>query len=220
MMYYKEVDKHKRKAMTAFLKKHFRYHTMNSWNRSTSYAHCIKLHRVDKPSDIDNDTWWEMVMIAEWQEKMSDLLKDFSRKYNWQWQAGINGRSGGYVVLYKGGIKPSGYKSYCTNCGQKNYQAVPEGKVGTCGRCDAEARVNFKKTHMQVFTWPGKDVDMYGDFEGWTLRELRERVELVQEFDKLADSIVTEYVELCRNYRITEEEILVPKTIKVLEPVG
>jgi hypothetical protein len=206
--------------MTAFLKKHFRYNTMNSWNRSTSYANCIKLYNIDKPDDVGNDTWWEMLWITEWQEKMSDLLEDFGRKYNWQWQVGINGRSGGYVVLYRGGIKPSGYKSYCTHCGQKNYQAVPEGEKGICGRCDAKARVNLKQTHMQVFTWPGKDVDMYEDFGDWTLSEIRERVELVQDFDRLCDDIITEYIELCKNYRITEEEILVPKTIKVLEPVG
>ncbi len=204
-MFYKEVDKRHREAMTAFLQKHFRYHTMNSWNRSTSYANCIKLHQFDKPDDIDSDTWWEMLWITEWQEKLSDLLKDFSRKYNWQWQAGINGRSGGYVVLYRGGIKPSGRKSYCTHCGQKNYQAVPEGEVGICGRCDAKARVNFEQTHMQVFTWPGKDVDMYEDFEDWTLRELRERVELVQDFDKFCNNIVAAYYDTCRNYRIAEE---------------
>ena len=219
-MFYKEVDKRHREAMTAFLQKHFRYHTMNSWNRSTSYANCIKLHQFDKPDDIDSDTWWEMLWITEWQEKLSDLLEDFARKHEWQWQAGINGRSGGYVVLYRGGIKPSGHKSYCTHCGQKNYQAVPESEVGICGRCDAKARVNFEQTHMQVFTWPGKDVDMYEDFEDWTLSELRERVELVQDFDKLCNDIVAAYYHTCRNYRITEEEILVPKTIKVLEPIG
>ena len=219
-MFYKEVDKRHRETMTAFLKKHFRYHTMNSWNRSTSYANCIKLHNFDKPNDIDNDTWWEMLDIADWQEKMSDLLEDFNRRHNWQGQAGINGRSGGYFVLYRGGIKPSGHRSYCTHCGQKNYQAVPEGKVAVCGRCDHKARINFEQTHMQVFTWPGKDVDMYEDFNGWTLSEIRERVELVQDFDKLSDDIVAAYLDICRNYRITEEEILVPKTIKVLEPVG
>ncbi|MFC1605179.1 hypothetical protein ACFL5F_09160 [Planctomycetota bacterium] len=219
-MYYKQVDKRCRKALVVFLKKHFRYHTMNSWNQSTSYANCIKLHHVDKPSDIDGDTWFEMLEIAEWQEKMSDLLEDFSRKHDWQWQAGINGRSGGYVVLYRGGIKPSGYKSYCTHCGQKNYQAVPEGQIAICGVCDAKARVNFKQAHMQVFTWPGKDVDMYEDFEGWALSELRERVELVQAFDRLCKIIVAEYLHICRNYRITEEQILVPKTVKVLEPVA
>ena len=158
-MYYKEIDKRYREAITAFLKKHFRYHTMNSWNRSTSYANNIKLYNIDKPRDIDQDKMWEMLSITEWQEKLSDLLEDFGKKYNWQWQAGINGRSGGYVVLYKGGIKPSGYKSYCTHCGQKNYQDVAEGEIGICGRCEAKARVNFKQTHMQVFSWPGKDVD-------------------------------------------------------------
>ena len=219
-MFYKEIDKRYREAMTAFLKKHFRYNTMNSWNRSTSYANCIKLYNIDKPEDINSDTWWEMLWITEWQEKLSDLLEDFGRKHEWQWQAGINGRSGGYVVLYRGGIKPSGYKSYCTHCGQKNYEAVAEGEIGICGKCEAKARVNFKQTHMQVFTWPGKDADMYEDFDGWTLSELRERVELVQDFDRLCSDIVAAYFDICRNYRIAEEEILVPKTIKILEPVG
>ncbi len=219
-MYYKEVDKRYREAMTAFLKEHVRYNTMNSWNRSISYANNIKLYNIDKPGDVDNDTWWEMLWVTDWQNILSGLLEDFDRKHNWQWQAGINGRSGGYVVLYRGGIKPSGYKSYCTHCGQKNYQAVAEGQTGICGRCDTKARVNFRQTHMQVFTWPGKDVDMYEDFEGWTLSDLRERVELVQDFDRLCDDIAATYLNLCRNYRVTEEEIFVPKTIKVLEPVA
>ena len=218
-MYYKQVDKRYRETMISFLKNHFRYDTMNSWNRSTSYANNIKLHNVEKPQAIDSDTWWEMLEITDWQKKLSDLLEDFGRKYNWQWQAGINGRSGGYVVLYKGGIKPSGYKSYCTHCSQKNYQTVPESEIGTCGRCDVKARVRFKQTHTQVFTWPGKDVDMYEDFEDWTLSEIRQRVGLVQDFDNLCGDIVTEYIETCRNYRINEEDIFVPKTVKVLEPV-
>jgi hypothetical protein len=125
---------------------------MNSWNRSTSYANNIKLHNVEKPEAVDSDAWWEILWITDWQEKLSDLLEDFSRKHNWQWQAGINGRSGGYVVLYKGGIKPSGYKSYCTHCGQKNYQDVADGEIGICRRCDAKARVNFKQTDMIQIT--------------------------------------------------------------------
>ena len=60
---------------------------------------------------------------------------------------------------------------------------------------------------------------MYEDFSNWSLSEIRERVELVQDFDKLCSDIVSAYIETCRNYRISEEEILVPKTIKVLEPV-
>jgi hypothetical protein len=218
-MFYKEVNIKKRGEMIAFLKNHFRYHSMNSWNKSTSYANNIKLYNIDKPADIDSDNWLEMLWITDWQEKLSSLLEDFGEKHNWLWQAGVNGRSGGYVVLYQGGIKPSGYKSYCTHCGQKNYQAVPEGQKGICGRCDAKERVNFEETHMQVFTWPGKDLDMGEDFHNWGLFELKERVELVQEFDHLCDNITENFIDTCRNYRIVEEEILVPKTIKILEPV-
>ena len=167
-MFYKEIDKRYRETLEKFLRKHFRYNTMNSWNRSTSYANCIKLHHVDKPKDIDDNTWWEILWITQWQNILSDLLEDFGRKHEWQWQAGINGRSGGYVVLYKGGRKPSDYKSYCTHCGQKNYQEVTEDEIGTCGRCDAKARVNFKQTHMQTFTWPGKSLDEHENFADWT----------------------------------------------------
>jgi hypothetical protein len=73
---------------------------------------------------------------------------------------------------------------------------------------------------MQVFTWPGKSTDECEDYEEWTLSEIRNRVELIQDFDRLCDTIAREYIDICMNYRIAEEEILVPKTIKVLEPVG
>ncbi len=56
------------------------------------------------------------------------------------------------------------------------------------------------------------------DFEDWSIRDLQTRVKLIQDFDRLCDDIVAAYVYLCRHYRITEEEPLVPKTIKVLEP--
>lgn len=218
-MYYKKVDKRSNKAMKAFLKHHFRYNTMNSWNQSTSYASCIKLNHVNKPLDIDEDTWWQMLDISAWHDRLSNLLDDFGRKHHYTWQAGINGRSGGYVVLYRGGIKPSGYKSYCTQCGQKNYQAVPEGETGVCGRCGAKARANSRQTHMQIFTWLGQGVDMHETFSDWALSDLRERVELVQGFDQLCADIITAFIDLCRNYRITEEELLIPQTVKILEPL-
>ncbi|MFC1766822.1 hypothetical protein ACFL6U_32700 [Planctomycetota bacterium] len=219
-MYEKQVDKRSRKAMTAFLKNHYKYHTMNSWNQSTSFANCIKLHHVNRPETIDSETWWQMMDISDWHDRLKDLLDDFGNNHEWTWQASINGRSGGYVVLYRGGTKPSRYKSYCNQCGQKNFQAVPEGQIGICGRCGAQSRTNFKQTHMQVFTWPGKDVDMGEDYADWSMSDLQTRVELVQDFDRLCDDIVNAYCDLCENHRITEEEILVPKTIKVLEPLA
>ena len=61
---------------------------------------------------------------------------------------------------------------------------------------------------------------MHDNFESWSFSQIRERVELVQDFDKLCDEIVATYLDTCRNYRIAEQEILVHKMIKVLEPIG
>ena len=67
------------------------------------------------------------------------------RDSNYLWQAGMNGRSGGYLVLYQGEKRPSGYKSYCANCGQKNYRLAAGGNC-TCGVCGRPTRVNFSQT--------------------------------------------------------------------------
>ena len=64
-MYYKEVDKRYKETMIKFLRQHFRYHTMNSWNKSTSYANNIKLYNIEKPDSVDNETWWEILCNVE-----------------------------------------------------------------------------------------------------------------------------------------------------------
>lgn len=48
----KRVDKRSREEMTTYLAGHFRYNTMNSWNRSTSYACNMKLYNLG----LDRDT--------------------------------------------------------------------------------------------------------------------------------------------------------------------
>ena len=68
-MYHKQIDKRYKETLIKFLKNHFRYNTMNSWNRSTSYANNIKLHNIDKPDDVDSDTWWGLLSISEWQNQ-------------------------------------------------------------------------------------------------------------------------------------------------------
>lgn len=55
--FYKTVDMRSRKAMAEFLVGHFRYNTMNSWNRSTSYANCVKIHRLDLTANQMEQAW-------------------------------------------------------------------------------------------------------------------------------------------------------------------
>lgn len=132
------------------------------------------------------------------------LIQDFGSAHDYLWQAGMNGRSGGYLVLYQGERIPSGYKSYCTNCGQKSYRSVQEtGNV--CGVCRKPARVDFPGTHMQVTTFPGRGTDCDADFEDWSMYDLRNRVRLVQDFHLLADNMVQEAVFLAQKSAVQDK---------------
>jgi len=212
--FYQPIDKRSRKAMTEYLESHFRYNTMNSWNQSTSYACNMKIYNLGLENSITNKLY-DLIQTDEFFEPLQDLIQDFGSDHNYTWQAGMNGRSGGYLVLYQGGRKPSGYKSYCTSCGQRNYTATAE-TGNTCGLCRAPARTDYRTTPMQTFTYPGRSTDMYEDFEDWPIWQLRNRVDLVQDLDRLADTMVQEALYMANNFSVEEETIFVPKQHMVL----
>lgn len=216
--FYRPVNCRSRKDMTEYLREHFRYPTMSSWNDSTSYACNLKIYQLGLDSDTV-DKLFELIQTDDFFQELSLLIQDFGSAHDYLWQAGMDGRSGGYLVLYQGERIPSGYKSYCTNCGQKNYRSVQEtGNV--CGVCRKPARVDFPGTHMQVTTFPGRGTDCDADFEDWSMYDLRNRVRLVQEFDRLADDMVQEAVFFAQNYAVQDEEYQVTQTRKALVPVG
>ena len=212
--FFRAVDFRSRSAMADFLQSHFRYPTMNSWNRSTSYACNLKIHNLKLVTEIA-DKLYDMICTQEFFSAQSALLAEFGEQHGYCWQAGMNGRSGGYLVLYQGEKRPSGYKSYCTNCGQRNYRLAADGNC-TCGVCGRPTRVNFSQTHMQVVTYPGRGTDDGEDFENWSMHALRERVKLVQELDQLADRMVELALRLTREAQVIEEEYFLPQTRKVL----
>lgn len=115
-----------RQDMIAYLTEHFRYDTMNSWNRATSYAHNIKISHLNHVDDI-TDKLYDLIGVEGIYDETdyNFYLREFEARHNWAWQIGTNGRSGGYLVLYQGGRKDSGHKSRCTSCGQLNYKRVP-----------------------------------------------------------------------------------------------
>ena len=214
--YYTKVDLRSRKAMINFLENHYRYHTLNSWNCSTSYANNVKVHNLGL-SITEEDKLYELIEISEFYERIRLYFNEFAQKYNYQWQAGFNGRSGGYIVLYKGFVKNSEYKSFCTECGQRNYKTIEETGNSKCGRCGRNTRVNFSKPQLEYGTYPGRSVDMDEDFSEWDIYSLRNRVMLVSEFDKMCDSILKEVKNIITNFDIREETVYVPKKVKVLQ---
>ena len=120
----KKVDRRSRTAMVDFLKQHFRYDTMNSWNRSSSYAHCIKFHHLGLTSE-QSDKAYEMLDTEFWDE-IRWPIDAFTASQGDCYTIGINGRSGGYLVLYQSRRELTGHRSYCPCCGQqRNFKKLP-----------------------------------------------------------------------------------------------
>jgi len=214
----KKVDLRSRKEMIDFLTNHFRYDTMNSWNCSTSYAANVKIYNLGFNS-ADEAKLYELRETNEFYTEINWMLDDFAAEHDHLWQVGFNGRSGGYLVLYEGFKKPSEYKSYCTNCGQRNFKTVEETHGCKCGRCGSDSRINYKTQQYEYGCYPGRSVDMNEDFEDWDIYSLRNRVKLVQEFDQLCDDILEYVKDLIDNSVVEEETYYVPKTKKVLVTV-
>lgn len=208
------VDLRSRQEMTDFLRNHFRYNTMNSWNQATSYACNLKIHRLGLESEIESKLY-DMLGTQEFYCFRQEALDLFSEMHDYQWQAAFNGRSGGYLVLYQGELRPSGHLSYCTCCGQHNFRSVKD-TGNACGACGKPSRVDFSTPPKQSVTFPGRGTDMDEDYEEWSLQELRNRVKLVQELDSLADDLVSQAIRLAREYDVVEEEYYVPQTRRVL----
>lgn len=83
--------------------KRIRYWTMNSWNLSESLAYNMKVYNIF-PGKYQNAVF-ALMDKPEVYSGVNRLISAFEHKYNYRWQAGFNGRSGGYLVLYSGGIK-------------------------------------------------------------------------------------------------------------------
>ena len=97
-----------RKSMIEYLESHFRYHTMNSWNLSTSFACNVKVHNLP---GLDYETrmkCYEAISSHEAFLDISNIMTDFGMSWDFCWTAGFNGRSDGYIVLYRGGRKENG----------------------------------------------------------------------------------------------------------------
>lgn len=204
-----------RAAMIQFLAGHFRYSTMNSWNGRSSYAANVKLRNLNIPRELE-DRAYEALEVEETFDNVRDVLREFAEAHDYRYQIGFNGRSGGYLVLYKGGRKVSDYKSFCQDCGQRNYKTVEETNGNKCGRCNSEARVNH--TFMETFTsGEGIGTSDAGEMAEWSIDELRAEVKLAREFDAAVEAARVAFIETLRGSEVVEETYTVQKTRKVLK---
>lgn len=75
-----------------------RYYTMNSWNRETAPAYNLKIYNVI-PAEFRNKVY-EIINFDEYWLDVKMLISEFEKRTDFEYTAGFNGRSGGYLVLY------------------------------------------------------------------------------------------------------------------------
>ena len=99
-----DVNTNSREDMIEFLTNHYRYYTLNSWNRSSSYANNVKLYNLGLDSN-DLDFAYKIIcgdeiLCYELYDDFNFIISQFKETYGYD--IGFNGRSGGYLVLYYG----------------------------------------------------------------------------------------------------------------------
>lgn len=181
MHFEKKVDKRNRKSMVDFLQTHFRYYTLNSWNRSTSYANNVKIHNLPIPAelrDLAYDVAYGAVESEDFNFICRDEIAEFKRDTGYA--ACFNGRSSGYIVM-----------------------------------------IDTERNHKtgELMLRPGRNIDQYEEFDDhdeWSIDRLRERVELVQRFDRMCDNILNRFIDLLKNSEVKTVTEIVEKQHQVL----
>lgn len=116
-MFYKTgIDITNDKQMFNFLKNHFEYPTMNSWNRRYSIANNVKLYNLGLSGD-----WCIALDLLENGEydTINFMIQDWQREHN-GYEVYFNGRSGGYLVLKEDDTSCGALPDFITEC--DNYE--------------------------------------------------------------------------------------------------
>lgn len=132
-----------------YLDKHFKYWTINPWNRSESFAFNIKVYNIipkdlqNKAYDllsVDDPAFWEYVKT-----EIDGILKEFCGE---DYTSFINGRSGGYLILDKEG--DSSYFSNRINDFSDILGLYELGHISEYQRAIEDYRYSINKTYQVV----------------------------------------------------------------------
>ncbi len=127
MFYKKGIDITHDRQMFEFLKGHFEYPTMNSWNRLCSVANNVKLYRLGLSGN-----WTTALSLLESGEydTINIMLQDWARERR-NVEVYFNGRSGGYLILKSTDNNDNILPEYITEC--EDYEEYKRYCKDYCG---------------------------------------------------------------------------------------
>lgn len=117
-----KVDMNNDRSMFEYIKGHFTYYTMNSWNGLSSIANNVKVYKMELSGNP-----WRALNCLERDEYfiVNEMISDWESEHK-EYEVGFNGRSSGYLVLYSRNTNASAmpdfindnenydeYKAYC-----------------------------------------------------------------------------------------------------------
>ena len=182
---------------------------MSSNNLSTSWANRVKMWDVI-PRDL-HDKFLDLINTVEYWVNIDGILYDYGESNNWQWQAGFNGKSGGYIVMYRGHANK---KRIFTFEERKDMDYADGYGWKTKEEAEELGLLNKEITRISMST---ATVD--GDFEDYDIGSLREAVARVQKFDKMCDEVVAKTLTILKESDVVDEKYTIVKTRKVLKAV-
>ena len=168
-----------------YIKNHETYWTMNSWNRLYSIANNIKAYNLGF-SNAQQDKLYGFIECENFYQDINFMIENSGLN------VGVNGRSGGYLVLYND-------KNNCCAiddcyCNFENYKEFLEHE---------KAYVEFRIAQENCRCIVERDF------------------ELVKQFDELCDEIRNYVMYLIDNAKIEEKErILTQKYTEIVQKVG
>lgn len=109
--YFKKVNKRSNKEMFEFLKNHFTYYTMNSWNGLKSIANNVKVYNLG----LNGDEFKALeILEADEYFTINNIIEGWEYEHP-SYEVGFNGRSAGYLVITEKGSNQNILEDYITD---------------------------------------------------------------------------------------------------------
>lgn len=174
-----------------YIKNHFYYYTGNSWNGLKSLANNVKIYNLPLTEQQKNK-FYELNADEQTSEQLYDYINDYINEYNQDsnyYNIYFNGRSGGYLVLYKKNSNDNAIDDDILY--SENYNDIIDYYKNNLQWTVRESRAEAKQLVIKNF-------------------------EIVKKFDEFCDNVLAGLVYFLDNSTIEETEITYTKKIKTI----